>query len=526
MAQVLAERPAVDFFEVHPENYVLDRSEQEKLAAVRKDYPLSLHGVGLSLGSVGGLNADHLRNLRALIDRLDPTLVSDHLSWSTIDGVYLNDLLPLPYTEEALMVVARHVERAQEVLGRRLLIENPSAYLSFEESEMSEPEFLRALVARTGCGLLLDVNNVFVSASNLGFDASSYLRDIPFDAVGEIHLSGHCRNEADGTTVLIDDHGSAVSQPVWALYGQAITRAANVPTLIEWDSNIPALEVLLKERDKALKVARHARGPRKPAQLETIQQRMANALLAREPEEWGLETRGHLSVYRNNVRESLLKALRTVYPAVATLAGDDFFRQLSLRFIETSPPRAPYVAGYGAEFIDFIDVSQACATVPYLADVARLEWAASRAGLHDAAPALSASHLTEAARSGVEHLVFEPQPGISYLHSPYPIDAIWSFARAGGEGHGPSLDEGQVYLEILYDAGTLVLRRLEEAEFSFRQKLAARNTLAEAAEAAIRIDSLFDLSAALRFALRDGIFTRCMPPSQQPHFKETQPCQL
>jgi uncharacterized protein (UPF0276 family) len=212
---------------------------------------VGLHGVGLSLGSAEGLDPRHLARLSRLLDEFQPALVSEHLSWSVAGGSYLNDLLPLPYTEEALDLVCRNVAQAQEALGRRLLLENPSSYLRFRHSTIPEAEFLAAIQARSGCGLLLDVNNVYVSARNHGLDALAYLRALPAGAVGEIHLAGHARRQVGAEILLIDDHGSAVPAPVWQLYEAALALVGPCPTLIEWDTDIPALPVLLAEATKA-----------------------------------------------------------------------------------------------------------------------------------------------------------------------------------------------------------------------------------------------------------------------------------
>ena len=243
----MASRPALPFLEVHPENYMFGGPALAVLESVRREYPISLHGVGLSLGTAGDLDRRHLTNFRALIERVHPCLVSEHLSWSIAGGSYLNHLLPLPYTEETLGLFAGHVEEAQEALGRQLLIENPSGYMRFHHSPIPEPEFLAELVRRTGCGLVCDVNNIFVTASNLGLDAVAYLDALPAAAVGEIHLAGHARNDADGLSILIDDHGSPVADPVWRLYAHALRRLGPVPALIEWDTNLPELPVLLGE---------------------------------------------------------------------------------------------------------------------------------------------------------------------------------------------------------------------------------------------------------------------------------------
>ena len=247
VGELLATRPAVPWLEIHPENYMMGGAALASLETARRDYPVSFHGVGLSLGSAGAIDRRHLERLKTLVDRIEPCLVSEHLSWSTSGGAYLNHLLPLPYTDETLAVVASHIHEVQESLGQSILIENPSSYLRFRHSTIPEPEFLAELARRTGCGLLCDVNNIYVTAWNLGLDAIAYLGALPTATVGEMHLAGHARNDADGRTILIDDHGSRVAPPVWTLYREALQRFGPVPTLIEWDTDIPELPILLAE---------------------------------------------------------------------------------------------------------------------------------------------------------------------------------------------------------------------------------------------------------------------------------------
>jgi uncharacterized protein (UPF0276 family) len=248
---VLATRPALPWLEVHPENYLGGGPAVRGLHELRRDYPISFHAVGLSIGSAGGVDRRHLDRLRRLVERLEPALVSEHLAWSQAGGAYLNHLLPLPYTEGAFATVCRNVDEVQTALGRRVLIENPSGYLRFTGSTIPEAEFLAAMVRRTGCGLLCDVNNLYVSARNLGFDPGAYLAALPPYAVGEIHLAGHATNDVDGRTLLIDDHGSPVAPPVWRLYEEALRRFGPIATLIEWDSAIPPLEILVGEARRA-----------------------------------------------------------------------------------------------------------------------------------------------------------------------------------------------------------------------------------------------------------------------------------
>jgi hypothetical protein len=262
-AEVIGARPNVAWVEVHSENFFArGGAQREVLERVRRDYPLSLHGVGLSIGSTDPLDARHLRELERLVRDFSPALVSEHLSWGSIGGRFTNDLLPLPYTEEALRHMSRRVRAVQEALGRRILIENVSSYLQFTCSVMPEWEFLAALASESGCGLLLDVNNVYVSARNHGFDPCAYVDTVPRRAVEEIHLAGHRVNRYGEREILIDTHSTHVCADVWALYAHAIARFGRVPTLIEWDTDIPSFATLQAEARQADCIAEAA--ARKP----------------------------------------------------------------------------------------------------------------------------------------------------------------------------------------------------------------------------------------------------------------------
>jgi len=263
-AAILAEPPGVGFFEVHAENFFCEGGPRHRyLTALRERHPLSIHGVGLSLGGAAAPDAAHLQQLRRLLARYQPQEFSEHLAWCHGPGGYLGDLLPLPYTEQSLTRVAQHVEQVQETLGRRILIENPATYLRFRDDAMSEAEFLRRLVTRSGCGLLLDLNNVHVSAVNHGHDGREYLTALPLAAVGEIHLAGHARQtDADGLALLIDSHDAPVDPAVWALYEACLALTGPLPTLVEWDSSLPEWPVLREEARQAqrrLDAARLAR---------------------------------------------------------------------------------------------------------------------------------------------------------------------------------------------------------------------------------------------------------------------------
>ena len=250
---VLAAKPELGFFEIHAENYMGGGGPPHRyLTAIRQDYPLSLHGVGLSIGGNRPLDKSHLQRLRALIERYQPGLFSEHLAWSTHDTGYLSDLLPLPYTASTLTQVCAHIDETQSALGRQMLLENPSSYLSFDESSYSEADFIAETVRRTGCGLLLDVNNVFISAANLKTSVLAYIDAYPLAHVQEIHLAGHdVTTDTEGETLLLDTHGADVAIPVWELYAEVIARTGPLPTLIERDNNVPALEDLVAEARRA-----------------------------------------------------------------------------------------------------------------------------------------------------------------------------------------------------------------------------------------------------------------------------------
>ena len=250
--EILSRLPPVGWFEAHSENYfAAGGTHRAQLLQIRCQYPIGLHGVGLSLGSTDPLNREHLLALHRLIHILEPVFVSEHLSWGSIDGTYLNDLLPLPYNDEALRHMSARVREVQDLLGRQLLIENISSYLRYQCSEVPEWEFLSALVHETGCGLLLDVNNLFVNAMNHGFDSHTFLHGIPASAVQEIHLAGHTVMQLEGRDIRIDTHNTHVSPEVWHLYRAALRRFGPIPTLIEWDAEIPELSVLEAEANRA-----------------------------------------------------------------------------------------------------------------------------------------------------------------------------------------------------------------------------------------------------------------------------------
>jgi hypothetical protein len=262
LAEIAATRPAVGWFEIHPETFLSNPHTLELLKDIGRQYPLSVHTVGVSVGSAHGVDRHHLARVRELVDRLDPALVSGHVAWSTHPGEYLSDLLPLPYDEETLAIVAGHVNQVQDALGRPFLVENPSSYVGYDASTMTEPEFLAALVGRTACQLLCDVSNVDVSSRNLGFDPRAYLDAFPASAVRELHLGGFEAEDdiaTPGGTLLADTHGVHVSEDAWELYAYAVATFGAQPTLIEWDNDVPTLATLLHEAARANDLAHSPR---------------------------------------------------------------------------------------------------------------------------------------------------------------------------------------------------------------------------------------------------------------------------
>ncbi len=251
-SDLIADPGVVGWLEIHAENYMGDGGRPiAQLRQLSERFSISVHGVGLSIGGEGALDADHLARLKHLVSWLNPTVFSEHLAWSTHDGAFLNDLLPLPYTDDTIQRVCDHINQLQDTINRQMMLENPSSYLAFDESTWSEPDFLREVAKRTGCGLLLDVNNVFVSATNLSYDPHAYIADYPLESVGEIHLGGHDEDEDDhGKPLLIDSHGAAIVDPVWALLDHTLALSGPKPILIEWDTNVPDWPTL---HDEALR---------------------------------------------------------------------------------------------------------------------------------------------------------------------------------------------------------------------------------------------------------------------------------
>ena len=259
--ELMTKNHTIGWFEIHAENYMLDGGPvRRQLEHLLQSYPVSCHGVGLSIGSSEPLDTAHLKRLKMLIDWLEPAIFSEHLAWSSHAGAFFNDLLPLPYTQKTLQQVVSHIDEVQELLNVKMLLENPSTYIDFTSHEMSEVEFITSVIKQTGCGLLLDVNNVYVSCINQNYSATDYLAGLPMEAVGEIHLAGHYVDKNDREDlILIDSHNAPISQAVWELYEDIISHHGALPTLVEWDGDLPAFDILAHEAE----LARHILSPHK-----------------------------------------------------------------------------------------------------------------------------------------------------------------------------------------------------------------------------------------------------------------------
>lgn len=497
-------RPAVGFIEVHSENYLARAGwDWHVLGALRRDYPVSLHGVGLGLGSARGFPTAHLERVRALVDAVDPFLVSEHLSWGALADRQLNDLLPVTLDAAALALLCERVDRVQERLGRRLLVENVSTYVRFRADTMSEAAFLAELARRTGCGILLDVNNLYVNQHNHGEDARAAIAALPPGSVGEIHLGGHLETPL----AMVDHHGAAVAEPVWDLYRAALARFGRVPALVEWDAELPPLADLLAEAGKAEAIARdypmpaaapaiRPPVPQAPADdaLAALQQRFGAALFDRSQEaalqpflSAGRVER--LALYRGNLGAGWERALGEAYPVLRQLVGEEFFGGLARAYGKALPSQDPDLAGFGARFAAFLEGFAPAAPYPYLPDVARLEWAVHRACLAPDLAPLGPEALAGMSPDALEAARFTLHPSVSLLRSRWAIAALWQAHQPGGPALPAHVDA---------PCTALVVRRgwrVEVVELDAAQA-AALDRLAEGASFGAALDAALAAASA------------------------------
>ncbi|WP_323143870.1 MNIO family bufferin maturase [Massilia phyllosphaerae] len=521
--EFLARRPSVGWIEVHTENY-LARSgrDWQVLETLRHDYPLSLHGVGLGLGSVHGFSDEHLARVRELVGALQPALVSEHLSWGALRGRQLNDLLPLQLDRAALDLLAARIGRVQDALGRPILVENVSSYVRFRGDTMGETAFLAALARRTGCGVLLDVNNLYVNQHNHDEDALAALTALAPGSVGEIHLGGHLATDHG----LVDHHGDRVAASVWALYRAALARFGAVPALVEWDTDLPALDVLLDEAQTARRIAAEAAPAAPPlvvssvvpagdsdadadADADELQQAFGAALFdARLDGALASRLKGGsrgLGIYRGNLHANWRRALAASHPVLRQLVGAEFFDALALVYGRAQPSNDPDLNRLGAGLAAFLEGFAPAATYPWLPDMARLEWL-----VHDSFYAPDAPPLPHpsAALAGLDPDAFEAcrarlHPSLRLYASAWAAPALW-------HAHQP---QGPAFPEVLArPAHVLVWRPHSQAEvwdsgaaeIAALGRLAAGDSFGAALDAAFDLDADFDVAVHLKRWLGEG----------------------
>jgi uncharacterized protein (UPF0276 family) len=527
--QFIEQRSRAGWLEVHTENY-LDQAgwDWHVLQQLRRDYPISLHGVGLGLGSARGFSEAHLGRVHALVRSVEPVLVSEHLCWGAVGDRQLNDLLPMTLDHAALALLSARVNRVQDLLQRQLLLENVSSFVRFRQDAMSEAEFMTALVERTGCGLLLDVNNLYVNQCNHGEDALAALAAIKPGTVGEIHLAGHLVTPQ----AVIDHHGDAVAEPVWRLYEAALERFGAVPTLIEWDTDIPALPVLLGEADKAESLRlRHAVRAAEPATvwrtmgtpeqsddaptLAASQQQFAGALLDASQagpvlaQFKGEHVEHRFALYRGNMSATWSKTLAAAYPVVKMLMGEEFFGGLSQAYGRAHPSDSGDLNRFGAHFAEFLQFFPHVADYPYLPDMARLEWALHRAHYAPSAEAVTTQQLAALTPEQMEAAQLELHPAVQLIASEWAIIPLWQAHQPDSEVGFPenmaTASHGLV-TRAEWQAQMLPLSRASHAALSV---LKEGGDFGAALDAAFDMDEDFDVAANLQLWLAHALIVSC-----------------
>jgi uncharacterized protein (UPF0276 family) len=527
----LEQRPRAGWLEVHTENY-LDQAgwDWHVLQQLRRDYPISLHGVGLGLGSARGFSERHLEQVRSLVRRAEPVLVSEHLSWGAVGDRHLNDLLPLTLDHAALDMLSARVGRVQDALQRQLLLENVSTYVRFHADAMSEAEFMAALAARTGCGLLLDINNLYVNQCNHGEDALAAIAAIAPGMVGEMHLAGHLVTPQ----AVIDHHGAAVADPVWRLYEAALERFGAVPTLIEWDTDIPEVDVLLEEAAKA--EALHRRYAAPPARVKVTarvppvtlrapspadedapalaasQQLFVAALFdsnqtAQAVAQFKGRQEHRFALYRGNLGATWDKTLSAAYPVVRMLVGEEFFSGLSKAYGRAHPSESGDLNHFGARFDDFLRHFPHVADYPYLPDMAALEWALHRAHYAPAAEGVSAQMLAALSPAQMETVRLTLHPACRLLSSAWATIPLWQAHQAdSGVGFPDDMAVPSHGVIARPDWKPRVIP-LSKAGHAALQVLGEGGDFGAALDAAFDIDDAFDVAGALQLWLAHALIT-------------------
>jgi uncharacterized protein (UPF0276 family) len=519
---IFEQRPALGFLEAHSENYFGDSIARAKLLELREHYDISLHGVGLSLGRADHLNTKHLRELKLLVDEINPMLVSEHLAWSAYSHRHVPDLLPLPLTEQSLAIMCQHVDQMQDVLQRQIYVENPSNYLLFDRLQIPEPEFLNALAARTGCGLLVDLNNIHVSANNLKRDANEYINQLDSQLIGQYHLAGYTEIDRHGEAMLIDTHNQTVDPQVWKLFAKAVKKHGARPTLFEWDSDFPEFSVLLAECQRAEVILassweKHSpseansasvitpsryvstkQGSFTEAQLDSTELRLVQSdfldgLLGLDDKlSPAIDAHKHrLWIYQNNVFAATREYLEEVYPAVLGLVGDQFFKQMAQIFVQNNPPCEGNVYLFGQDFDSVIVQFDALQEMPYLVDLMHYEWALHKAYFASLANCID-HNKTE--QSELLSMPLSFNPSVAIIHSKYPVYEIHRQSLPGyADEVAIELNQSQDSLIVYKQDHAVVSRILNEDEAIFVNVLANSENILQSIErlhGSISADSL------------------------------------
>jgi uncharacterized protein (UPF0276 family) len=520
---ILKHRPAIPWFEVLTDNYLNEGGVPlRQLHSLRAHYPVVLHGVGLSLGTADPLNLDYLKKLQQLMKSLEPAWISDHLCWVSAQQKYFHELLPLPYTEEALDHLVQRINQVQDVLGQRILIENVSSYLSYHHSTFTEWEFLNQVAEQADCFILLDINNIYVNAINQNFDSHVYLSHLNPQRVRQFHLAGYQQQPR----YLLDAHNTPVHAAVWELYEKALAYFGRVPTLIEWDTDIPEFTRLQAEAAKAqvkMELSHNKNGmlknpeivEQKPAapllcknSLVSLQTDFAAALCenAITPQLQtlirpcgGLSIEESIAIYRDSMTETLLLALTDIYPVCQQLVGADFFRGMALRYIGQTPSRSPDVSDYGLLFPDFIAQFVPAQQLPYLADVARLEWAWWTTFHHpDDLPTTpdwaGLAKMTELEQSEV---IFQLPTPYHLLTSLYPVQKIWQMHHDNTWKNGIHLIEKRIYLFIWRDNLSVKIEPVTDLEWTLLTALRQQQDLATLCDTMTAYDATSNIAQLL-----------------------------
>jgi uncharacterized protein (UPF0276 family) len=531
--QFVEQRPQAAWLEVHTENY-LDQAgwDWHVLQQLRRDYPISLHGVGLGLGSARGFSDHHLERVRDLVRRVEPALVSEHLCWGAVGDRQLNDLLPLTLDHAALDLLSARVSRVQDTLKRQLLLENVSTYVRFQQDAMSEAEFMAALAARTGCGLLLDINNLYVNQCNHGEDALAAIAAIAPGMVGEMHLAGHLVTPE----AVIDHHGDTVADPVWRLYEAALARFGQVPTLIEWDTDVPELGVLLGEAGKAkvlyLRYASAdegagaptpspspspvgvAAGAEESSALAAGQQLFAGALFdaGQTPQALaqfkGAQNEHRFALYRGNLTATWNKTLAAAYPVLQMLVGEEFFGGLTQAYGRAHPSDSGDLNRFGAQFAEFLKHFPHVADYPYLPDMARLEWALHRAHYAEAADGVSAQQMAALPPERIETARFQLHPAVQLLASEWATIPLWQAHQPGAEAAFPDEMATPSYGLVTRPHWKTQVVPLARSSHAALTVLMAGGDFGAALDAAFDLDENFDVAGNLRHWIEHALIVR------------------